>query len=209
MEPRLFDPDPGPADGWVEVRVSVASMLQRFHGCEPDFIRDVCHARCCDAPSRPGGTLVTIHRSEEDAIRARGGTVEDGLLVTDGVCTFKTDDHLCGLHFTPDKPFGCWASPFTLNRSDCLIVRNRYRFLPCYVNGRGQPDDIDTSDWPPAYVAFRGSLEAIFGEVATAALVRDVEEAVAANGPSMVRARMPERSYEALHANDETKRRAG
>lgn len=25
----------------VEVRVSVASALQRFHGCEPDYIRDV------------------------------------------------------------------------------------------------------------------------------------------------------------------------
>jgi hypothetical protein len=74
----------------VLVKFSIASAWQRFHGCEPDYIRDVCHGRCCDAPSRPGGSMVTIHRSEQDAIEARGGTVgDDGMLVTTAGCNFK------------------------------------------------------------------------------------------------------------------------
>lgn len=139
-------------DSTVAVRVSAASARQLFHGCEPDYIRDVCHGRCCDAPTRPSGTLITIHRSEEHAIRARGATVTDGLLDSPArVCPFKTEDHLCGLHCTPDKPLGCIASPFTLTRRDTLIVRNRYRRLVCYGQGA------------PAYMAFRASLDRLFG----------------------------------------------
>jgi hypothetical protein len=188
-----------------KVRVSVASMWQRFHGCEPGFIRDVCHGKCCDAPTRPTGTLITIHRSEEAAIRARGQEVVDGLLVTpDRVCPFKTGAHLCSLHDTPDKPFGCVASPFTLNRADCLIVRNRYRMLPCYARAPRQA--MDTTAWPPAFVAFRASLDLIFGEHEAAELVAWLE----AHGPDpdvrFVDAWMFERSYDMLRENDDTKK---
>jgi hypothetical protein len=191
----LFEVDP---PGTVLVRVSVASAWQRFHGCTPEYIRDVCHARCCDAPSRPEGTLVTIHPSEEAAIRARGGDVADGRLVTPGrVCTFKTDASLCGLHGTGDKPFGCVASPFTLNRSDCLIVRNRYRRLVCY----GQEPRL------PAFVAFRASLDLIFGEDESGGVVRELEWwADHPGAPRFLHAHMPQRSYDILHWNDAAKK---
>lgn len=195
-------PVPDPDPDLVRVRVSVRSMLQRFHGCTPDYIADVCHGRCCDAPSRPGGTLVTIHPSEAAAVRARGGVVgDDNLLVTDGRCTFKTDEHLCGLHVTPDKPFGCIASPFTLNPSDCLIVRNRYRRLVCY----GDPD------WPPAYIAFRASLDRIFGVPRAEILCEMLElwtryPTYAAAGPSMCQMMMPVESWRMLHDNDASKK---
>lgn len=145
------------------VRISRATAWQRFHGCEPEYIRTVCKGRCCEAPSRPGGTMITIHRSEADAIRARGGQVKDGLLVTDGRCTFKDDAGLCGLHFTPDKPLGCIASPWTLARGGrSLIVRNRYRGLICYAATAARKG-TDTSDYKPAYVAFRAGLDLILG----------------------------------------------
>ncbi|MCP6429448.1 hypothetical protein NL523_29475, partial [Klebsiella pneumoniae] len=31
-----------PVDAPVQVKVSAASARQEFHGCEPDYIRDVC-----------------------------------------------------------------------------------------------------------------------------------------------------------------------
>lgn len=204
---RLWDSDD------VLVRVSVASAYQRFHGCEPDYIRDVCKARCCDAPTKPGGTMVTIHASEEDAIRARGGEVRDGLLVTDGRCTFKDDLGLCSLHFTPDKPFGCIASPFTLNRSDTLVVRNRYRLLRCYATQSAKRGE-DVSGFPPAFEAFRASLDLIFGDEGAAALVERLvaggdPKAGPWHGEAFVPTRMPARSYAVLTANDATKRAAG
>lgn len=198
------------SDDYVETLVSTKTAWQRFHGCEPDYIAEVCKGRCCDAPTRPGGTLVTIHRSEQAAIEAAGGTVRDGFLVTDGRCTFKTDSHLCSLHFTPTKPFGCIASPFTFapGSSRMLIVRNRYRMLPCYAGKAGN----DGEDWPPAFVAFRASLDLIYGEAEAASLCRALEAAGDAradgyNGPGAFTAMMPRRSYYVLTDNDEAKRR--
>jgi hypothetical protein len=188
----------------VPVRISVASMWQQFNGCEPDYIRDVCHSRCCDAPSRPSGTMVTIHRTETDRIVARGGVVADGLLVTpDRRCTFKDGNHLCSLHHTPDKPFGCIASPFTLNKSDCLIVRNRYRSLICY-----RPHDGSRGEGLPAFQAFRASLDLIFGrdeaETMCNWLSRHGNEIVGWASP--VTWSMPRESYDILKENDEVKK---
>lgn len=185
-----------------EVRISVASMRQRFHGCTADFIRDVCHSRCCDAPSRASGTLITIHPSEEAAIRARGGVVENGLLVTPNrVCTFKTSEFLCALHGTDDKPSLCVADPFTLNRRDCFLVRNRYRTFACFVGQAAK--NGPAPDWPPAYVAFRGALDAVFGFDEAQRLA----DWLAAHGDGdeittpFVPAWMPDRSYERLRTN--------
>lgn len=138
------------------VKISAASARQEFAGCRPDYIRDVCHARCCDAPSSPVGTMITIHPTEEPRIVALGGTVIDGMLQPregERVCMFRDDAYLCTLHEDEDKPFGCVASPFTLNRNGTLIVRNRYRQLVCFKDG----------DRIPAYRAFSDSLDLIFG----------------------------------------------
>jgi hypothetical protein len=140
----------------VRIKVSAASARLPFNGCEPTYIRDVCHAKCCDAPGRPTGTLITIHPSEQSRIEAMGAVVQDGLLQPregERKCPFKTLDHLCGIHFEKGEPFGCIASPFTLNTNDTLIVRNRYKLLPCYNDGPRTP----------AYRAFAESLVLILG----------------------------------------------
>lgn len=91
-------------------------------------------------------------------MEARGQRVVEGRLVTPAKrCPFQTDANLCGIHFTPDKPFGCIASPFTLNANNTLIVRNRYRLLRCYKDGTA-----------PAYKAFAASLTLLFGEAEAA-----------------------------------------
>jgi hypothetical protein len=74
------------------------------------------------------------------------------MLVSPGTCGFKTPEHLCSLHHTGMKPFGCIASPFTLNHRDTLVISNRYRRLVCYKDG-GRP----------AYRAFATSLRLLFG----------------------------------------------
>lgn len=208
----LFDvPEPDE----VELLVSVASAWQRFHGCTPDYIANVCRGRCCDAPSRPGGTLVTIHRSEQLAIEARGGEVRDGLLVTTdrGRCTFKDDAGLCGLHFTPDKPFGCIASPFTVAPGGrTLVVRNRYRSLVCYSATSARRGD-DVSAFPPAYVAFRASLDLILGPDLAAWLSDTLDahgdpKADGYTGPDKIAVPVPRRTYAMLTENDDTKRAA-
>jgi hypothetical protein len=201
----------------VTVGVSVASCWQRFHGCDPEYIRDVCHGRCCDAPSRPGGTMVTIHRSEQAAIEARGGIVADGLLVTTGTanrkCTFKDPAGLCGLHFTPDKPFGCIASPFTIAPGGrTLVVRNRYRSLVCYTATSARRGD-DVSGFMPAYVAFRASLDLILGVDVAAWLCDTLDvygdpKAPGYTGPAQIAVQVPRGTYEMLVDNDHTKQAA-
>lgn len=159
----LAPPEPGPGDA-VPVRISVACMRQRFNGCDPDYIRDVCHASCCRSSIAPGGALVTVHPSEEENLKRYPIEVINGLIVPqDGRCPFQSKKtHLCRIHDTGDKPFGCIASPFTLNKNGTLIVRNRYRALKCYEDGRKIP----------AYIAFRASLVLLFGEADTDRITR-------------------------------------
>lgn len=132
-----------------------------FTPCGPLCIaHNGCDGRCCDAPSfKPAGAIVAVATRETERIASLGGTVENGLLQCAGGCPFKTHEGLCSIH-DRGKPFGCIASPFTVNANGTLVIRNRYKLLPCY-KGAGGPMGIYRL---PAYIAFYPSLVAIFGE---------------------------------------------
>lgn len=140
-----------------EIVVSAACARQMFTECGPECIRqNNCFGNCCDAPSRPNGTMITVHPSEQHRIELLGATVRHGMLEPkpgQRICPFKLHG-LCSLHSAGTKPIGCVVSPFTLNSNGTLIVRNRYRMLPCY-KGPGIK--------APAYRVFFSSLAAIFG----------------------------------------------
>jgi hypothetical protein len=200
----LFD-----TDGTVSVLVSAASARQQFHGCEPGYIEQVCHGRCCQSATAPRGIVVTIHASEADAaqaIRDLGGAVDEhGLVVPrpgSRRCPAHMADGLCGLHTTGWKPFGCTASPFTLSKRDVLVVRNRYRLLRCYRQERRAEWGDPGGDGPalPAYRAFRGALVAILGERQTDDLTRHLD---AGGGDYAVA--VPRTIHQMLRENDAVK----
>jgi len=183
-----------PAPDTVRVKVSAKMARLKFNGCDPDYIRDVCHASCCQSSTHPTGTLITVHPTETAAMEARGATVLDGMLQPnpgEKKCPFKTGEHLCGLHFTPDKPFGCIASPFTLNKNGTLIVRNRYTKLKCYKDG----------NQIPAYKAFRASLDLIFGAEEAARICDHLD-----NGGGDLFAHMARDVHDKLVTNDQLKK---
>lgn len=181
-------------DGARRVKISAASARWLFAGCTPDYIKTTCRASCCQSSTSPTGTIITVHPREVAAIARRGGVVVDGLLQPrpgERRCPFKTAAHLCGLHETPDKPFGCIASPFTLNANGTLIVRNRYKLLKCYNDGARIP----------AYRAFRASLDLIFGDAEAARICAHLD----AGGGDLV-ATMTAEAYETLRTNDDIKK---
>jgi len=183
----------GPGDEVVPVKVSEAMARLRFNGCDPEYIRTTCHATCCESSTSTTGTLITIHPTEQPAIESQGGQVIDGLLQPlPGChkCPFKTTADLCGLHDTPDKPFGCIASPFTLNKNGTLIVRNRYKLLKCYDDGNKLP----------AYVAFRASLDLLFGSTEAERICKHF-----ADGGGDIIAPMSRLTYQKLIDNDAIK----
>jgi ribosomal protein L39E len=159
------DQEPGFRPG----RVSAKSARLPFQGCSPEYIANVCHGRCCDSSTQPSGTLIAVASGDEARrLRQRGAVIVDGQIQPrpgERVCPFKSGEGFCGLHFTPDKPFGCIASPFTLNANNTLIVRNRYKLLRCY---KQEPQ-------VPAYVAFRTSLEILFGPAEAARIVAHLD----------------------------------
>jgi hypothetical protein len=166
----------------------------KFNGCDLDYIKNVCKASCCQSSVSKTGIVVTIHPTEEDKIVNRGGIIKEGLLQPKKgckKCPFKTDDHLCGLHFTEDKPFGCIASPFTLNPKDTLIVRNRYRMLKCFNDGKKIP----------AYKAWKSSLDLIFGKEESERITNHLDM----GGGDLI-AYMPIDSHSKLKTNDEIKK---
>jgi hypothetical protein len=176
---------------YVTVKVSAKMARTPFAGCSPEYIANECHSSCCQSSTRESGTMITVHPSEQEKIEARGGIVKDGLLQTPNKrCPFKTDKDLCGLHFTPDKPFGCIASPFTLNKNGTLIIRNRYKLLKCYNQGNKLP----------AYRAFRASLDLIFGQE-EAQRVCDLLE----GGSGDITAKIPKSIWKILVENDSIK----
>jgi hypothetical protein len=170
----------------VPVRISTAQMRQPFHGCEPGYIATTCHANCCRSSTSPTGTSVALLPEEEWQARARGRDVHLGLLQPipgQHQCPEQQSTGLCGLHLTPDKPFGCIASPFILTSRDCLIVRNRYRLLKCYRDG-----DL------PAYRAFATSLGLLFGQPEAERITAALE----AGASGQIPAAMLDGSYQAL-----------
>ena len=146
----------------VDVKISAKHARSPFNGCDPAFISDVCKAACCRSRTAPGGALVAVVPAQAGIIAAHGGVVSGGLLVPRcGRCAFQHGDtHLCAVHATQAKPWGCIASPFTVNARDTLIVRNRYRLLKCFKAGKKLP----------AYVAFRASLDLLFGQAGAAGI---------------------------------------
>ena len=157
------------AEGFVTVKVSAAMMRQKFNGCDPDFITNVCHAACCR--SSTGGTdiFATVTPGEEPGIISLGAVVANSkVLPRDGEtqCPFIGTDSLCTIHFTPYKPMGCIISPFQLTNRNTLVVRNRYRRLKCYNYGKKIP----------AYRAFRASLVLLFGEDEVTKLTKHLDD---------------------------------
>lgn len=180
-------------NGLMTVKVSAKMARLPFNGCDPEYIARVCRARCCESSTAPGGTLITIHASEQAAIEAAGGRVVNGMLSANPQtkkCPFKTAADLCGLHFTDHKPLGCIVSPFTLNANGTLIVRNRYKLLKCYDQGPRLP----------AYHAFRSGLDLIFGPAEAARVCAHLDA-----GGGDLTAAMPARNYHMLRDNDAAK----
>lgn len=122
------------------------------------------------------------------AIETAGGIVAGGLVIPrGGRCPFQAGDtHLCALHGTAAKPWGCIASPFTLNKRDTLIVRNRYRLLACFKAGRKLP----------AYHAFSASMSLLFGPL----IARSISAHLDAGGGDLI-AQMRPSMYAMLKHN--------
>lgn len=179
------------------IRISAKWMRQLFSPCSQEFIASTCHASCCENSTSPIGFVVTIHPVEQPRIESHGGIICNGLLQPPpdrkrkGKCPFKTPVNLCGLHGTPDKPFGCVASPFTLNRAGKLVVRHRYINFKCF-RAEGSL---------PVYRAQVGSFKAIFGEAEAARLTAHFDA-----GGGDTTGEIEDHIYAMLMDNDEIKR---
>jgi hypothetical protein len=173
------------SDNLRRVKVSAASARLRFQGCDPDYIRTTCHGACCHVKSVPMGTIVRVEPDQQPGLIARGAVILEGILQTvNRRCVFIDDPAgLCTLHGTPDKPRNCIQSPFILNDHDTLIVRNRYKLLVCY----------QAVPALPAYVAFRASLDLIFGLLEASRVVAHLE-----GGGGDLMADMPAARYDFL-----------
>lgn len=150
------------------VRVNIAALQQPFRPCDPEFIANVCHGACCRSTVDPTGIAVVVTPAEAVRLRRRGATVDDEtgrIAPQDRRCPFQSPEtNLCTVH-TDDEPLGCAISPFTINPTNTLIVRNRYRLLKCYK----------AEGAIPIAHAHRRSLELIFGAAATDVIVRAVD----------------------------------
>jgi DNA modification methylase/Fe-S-cluster containining protein len=166
----------------VEITISSKMMNQMFMPCTTDFILKTCKGRCCEGS---GGIMVTIHKSERKKFHSGQFLAADSR----GLCPYKSDNGLCSIH--KDKPFGCLASPFTLNNNDKLIVRNRYRCLKCY---RMDGNKI------PAYEAHRLALVSIVGQAEYARLVKHLKD----GGGDLV-IEIKRSIYEMIKDNDDAK----
>jgi hypothetical protein len=132
--------------------------------CGPKCISNGCESKCCNAPTSDLGIKVTILPGEVKKIEKKGGVVIDGYLqprAGERMCPFKNKDFLCSLHGTTSKPFGCIVSPFMITKNNLLMVRNRYKLLPCYDKEHGEP----------AYKVFSSSFVEIFGKKRTSNII--------------------------------------
>ena len=173
-----------------QIKISNKMMRQRFHDCNLDYIKNTCKGRCCQGNKT---LLVTIHPSEQNFFEQLGAKIdENSFIIPDsrGLCPFKQNDGTCGIHTR--KPFGCAASPFTLNSKDTLIIRNRYRLMPCYKERKKIP----------AYKAHQESLRKILGDENTDYLTKYLDE----GGEKDILLNIPYSNYRRLKDNDQFKK---
>ena len=170
-----------------KITISAKMARLKFAGCGEDYIRKVCHGRCCTVGDRP--TTVYMTEPEMRAVEEYSpghidhawvdpnperldlaGTLEGKELAADKRfrvkqdqergCTFQDHDGFCGLHLDGVKPRACTISPWRLmpnGKRHLLIISNRYKMLICYNDGPKLP----------AYRAFESGLVAIFGREVT------------------------------------------
>ena len=128
-----------------------SKWANHLFNCNVEYITTTCNGRCCRGT---GKIIVSLLPEEEITQRNNGFDVVDGLLQADPdtkMCPHQLPSGLCNVHGTTLKPFGCIASPFTLNGNDTLIIRHRYIKFKCHGVGE------------PTYKTFRASLDLIFG----------------------------------------------
>ena len=136
---------------YKRIKISRKWMKHLFT-CNLEYIKNNCKGRCCRGTNK---IMVSLLPEEEIVQRNNGFTVVNGLLQPDPdtkICPHQLPTGLCSVHGTDLKPFGCIASPFTLNKNNTLIIRHRYSQFKCHGEGE------------PAYKTFRASLDLIFGD---------------------------------------------
>ncbi len=152
----------------IPIKVSAKMARLKFIECGPKCIATGCVGKCCDAPTHPDGCRVSVSENEGQHLAAAGAKIVDGFIKPKPGhkgCPFKTEGHLCSLHGTPLKPFGCIVSPYALNKNNTLIIRNRYKLLPCY----------DPINGAMSYSVFRTSLLTVFGTQQTNSLTKHLD----------------------------------
>jgi len=135
-----------------KIKVSVKWMKASFKECDPRFIKNVCHGRCCE--NSDGPAVVSILPDEEHRIRKHDIIVKHGIIKTQGRCPFKNQENLCIIHADHQEPWGCKASPFVINDNDTLVIRHRYIHFPCFKYKGSRP----------AYISHRRALEVVVGK---------------------------------------------
>jgi hypothetical protein len=156
----------------IPVIISAKCARSEFNGCDPDFIRNVCHGRCCWVLEGKKGTTTTVMVEEDQrtTLRKLGATINDrsGIIKTvNGKCVFQSPETgLCTVHLSGKKPRSCCQSPWFLTKNDKLIIRNRYRLMCCF---KAEPR-------LPAYRAFESGLRTLFGNKEAARVIAHFEK---------------------------------
>jgi len=137
-------------DRFVKIKISTKCLRHHFN-CTEEFITTVCKGRCCQGSKR---ILVSLLPQEQKWHESQGHKVIDGVLQAHNNkrCHHREENGFCSLHGTPNKPFGCIASPFILNKKNTLVIRHRYFMFKCHGYGEY------------AYKVFKASLDLLFGE---------------------------------------------
>lgn len=177
----------------MKITISAKNARLEFQGCSEDYIKNVCHGRCCWTTI--GGKTTTSIYAEPDQrveIIKRGGVFgSDGVIKTgsDGKCIFQEKCGTCKIHPQRSesgvevKPRSCYISPWILTPSNKLIIRNRYRLLRCF---KADPK-------LPAYIAFASGLRMAFGDVVYAAIKKHFD-----SGGGDFEADMPQERFDLI-----------
>lgn len=146
----------------MKIKISKSWLTKKFP-CSEGYILNTCKGRCCQGSGDK--ILVSLLPEEEKTQKEMGYDIEGGKLKPfNNFCPHKNLNGLCRLHNTPQKPFGCILSPFTINKNNTLVIRYRYSRLKCFNKG------IE------AYKVFRNSLVQLFGENQTTEIIEKIEK---------------------------------
>jgi 1-aminocyclopropane-1-carboxylate deaminase/D-cysteine desulfhydrase-like pyridoxal-dependent ACC family enzyme len=159
------------------IKIAVNDFKMLVNPCTSEMINSQCLGKCCrNSYSNLGQPLIIVMDNEQENLNELSNDYNFSIDQTNHllrpenhICPFQdSETNFCKLHNSDKKPFGCLIMPLQINGNEIQIQKTFPKMI-C------QKKDYPNVAKVPFYIGFRQSMVAVFGEVETNRIIKEIE----------------------------------